>query len=313
MKLATLRTGGNSTTAALTMEGNAYLPLPAADVGALLSDPQWRTTAAAAADAASDTDLVHAAGVELAPLLPRAGKVICCGLNYSDHILEMGRELPEFPTLFAKYADTLTGPADTIDVYGSGSVDWEAELGVVVGLPLFRADQEQAQHAIAGYTVVNDVSMRDWQNRTLQWFQGKAFDASTPVGPVMVTGDDAGFGTAGGGGSGGSGFHSSGFHVRGYVNSELVQSGHTGNLVFSPARLLSYISQFTVLRPGDLVLTGTPGGVGIGMKPPRFLKDGDVLSTEIDGIGRLENTIRIHQNDGGAGVRTPVTATSTKE
>lgn len=301
MKLATLRTGGNSTTAALAMDGDAYLPLPAADVGALLTSPQWRTTVAAAAGAALDTDLVHAAAVELAPLLPRAGKVICCGLNYSDHILEMGRELPEFPTLFAKYADTLTGATDTIDVYGSGSVDWEAELGVVVGMPLFRADEAQAQQAIAGYTVVNDVSMRDWQNRTLQWFQGKAFDASTPVGPVMVTDDDdgAGFG--------------SGFHVRGYVNSELVQSGHTDNLVFSPARLLSYISQFTVLRPGDLVLTGTPGGVGMGMKPPRFLKDGDVLSTEIDGIGRLENTIRIHQNDGGADVCTPVTATSTKE
>ncbi|MBG0741003.1 fumarylacetoacetate hydrolase family protein [Paeniglutamicibacter antarcticus] len=301
MKLATLRTGGNRTTAALAMEGGAYLPLPAADVGALLSDPQWRTTVAAAAGAASGTGLVHAAAVELAPLLPRAGKVICCGLNYSDHILEMGRELPEFPTLFAKYADTLTGAADTIDVYGSGSVDWEAELGVVVGMQLFRADESQAQQAIAGYTVANDVSMRDWQNRTLQWFQGKAFDASTPVGPVMVAEDSAGSGSG------------DGFLVRGYVNSELVQSGHTDKLVFSPARLLSYISQFTVLRPGDLVLTGTPGGVGMGMKPPRFLKDGDVLSTEIDGIGRLENTIRIHQNDGGADVRTPVTATSTKE
>ncbi|QHK18483.1 2-hydroxyhepta-2,4-diene-1,7-dioate isomerase [Pseudarthrobacter psychrotolerans] len=297
MKLATLRTGGNSTTAALAMGADAYLPLPAPDVGALLSDPEWRNAVEAIAAAASDADVVHASAAELAPLLPQAGKVICCGLNYSDHIREMGRELPEFPTLFAKYADTLTGAADAIEVHGSSKVDWEAELAVVVGLPLFRADEDQARHAIAGYTVANDVSMRDWQNRTLQWFQGKAFDATTPVGPVMVTTDDA----------------DGDFDVRGYVNGELVQSGNTSTLVFSPARLLSYISQFTVLRPGDLVLTGTPGGVGMGMKPPRFLNDGDVLTTEIDGIGRLENSVRIHQNDAGAAVRTPVTATSTKE
>jgi 2-keto-4-pentenoate hydratase/2-oxohepta-3-ene-1,7-dioic acid hydratase in catechol pathway len=139
--------------------------------------------------------------------------------------------------------------------------------------------------------------MRDWQNRTLQWFQGKAFDATTPVGPVMVTPEEA----------------SADFDVRGYVNGELVQAGNTGTLVFGPAKLLSYISHFTVLRPGDLVLTGTPGGVGMGMKPPRFLNDGDVLLTEIPGIGRLENRIRIHQND-GATPRTPITpTTSTKE
>ncbi|MET1153047.1 fumarylacetoacetate hydrolase family protein, partial [Arthrobacter sp.] len=161
---------------------------------------------------------------------------------------------------------------------------------------LFRADEAEAQAAIAGYTVANDVSMRDWQNRTLQWFQGKAFDATTPVGPVMLTADEAGIS----------------FDVKGYVNGELVQSGNTSTLVFGPAQLLSYISQFTVLRPGDLVLTGTPGGVGMGMKPPRFLRDGDVLTTEIAGIGALENTVRIN-NPGGTEDRTPVAATSTKE
>ncbi|WP_284763852.1 fumarylacetoacetate hydrolase family protein [Arthrobacter sp. efr-133-R2A-63] len=274
MKLATLRMVGGSTTAALATGADSYLALPCTDVGALLAQPQWRTIVEKAATAGGHgiTD------PELAPLLPRAGKVICCGLNYGDHIQEMGRELPEYPTLFAKYADTLIGPADTIHVHDSAKVDWEAELAVVVGSVLYRADEDQALAAIAGYTIANDVSMRDWQNRTLQWFQGKAFDGTTPVGPVLVTADEV----------------DGDFEVRGYVNGELVQHGNTSTLVFGPAKLLSYISQFTILRPGDLVLTGTPGGVGMGMRPPRFLNDGDLLTTEIDGIGRLENQFRIH-------------------
>lgn len=297
MKLATLRTGADSTTAALAVGPDTYLPLPYSNVGTLLADPDWRDVARAAADAAhTGVGTVKASADCLAPLLPSAGKVICCGLNYSDHILEMGRDLPEYPTLFAKYADTLAGPADTIDVYGSERVDWEAELAVVVGSRLYQADEAQAQSAIAGYTVANDVSMRDWQNRTLQWFQGKAFDATTPVGPVMLTSDAAGLS----------------FDVKGFVNGELVQSGNTATLVFGPAQLLSYISQFTVLRPGDLVLTGTPGGVGMGMKPPRFLRDGDVLTTEIAGIGSLQNIVRIHQA-GGTGSRTSAAATSNQE
>jgi acylpyruvate hydrolase len=275
MKLATLRTAGGGTTAALATSAGTYLALPATDVGALLSLPHWRAIVRDA-EAAGSTTITDA---ELAPLLPRAGKVICCGLNYADHIQEMGRELPEYPTLFAKYADTLVGATDTIDVHGSVRVDWEAELAVVVGSELFRADADRASEAIAGYTVANDVSMRDWQSRTLQWFQGKAFDETTPVGPVMLTADEV----------------DDDFEVRSYVNGELVQRGHTGTLVFGPARLLSYISQFTVLRPGDLVLTGTPGGVGMGMTPPRFLNDGDVLTTEIPGIGRLQNVVRIHE------------------
>lgn len=280
MKLATLRTGTETTTAALAVGSDAYLPLPAGDVGELLVRPDWREVAAATAADAPASAVVHATGNQLAPLLPNAGKVVCCGLNYADHIQEMGRELPEYPTLFAKFADTLAGAVDDIEVHGSERVDWEAELAVVVGATLTRAGEAEAEAGIAGYTAANDVSMRDWQNRTLQWFQGKAFDASTPVGPVMVTADE---------------FDGTGFGVRGYVNGELVQQGNTRTLVFGPARLLAYISQFTTLRPGDLVLTGTPGGVGMGMKPPRFLADGDVITTEIEGIGRLENRVRIHQ------------------
>ena len=280
MKLATVRTGPATTTAAVQLRSDAYLPLPVSDVGTLLGDPGWRAKAEEALAAATDSAGVRYATADLAPLLPQATKVICCGLNYGDHIQEMGRELPEYPTLFAKFADTLAGPADELTVEGSTWVDWEAELAVVVGATLTRANEAEAEAAIAGYTVANDVSMRDWQNRTLQWFQGKAFDGTTPVGPVMVTPDE---------------FDGGGFEVRGYVNNELVQQGHTKTLVFGPARLLSYISQFTTLRPGDLVLTGTPGGVGMGMTPPRFLTDGDVITTEIEGIGRLENRVLIRQ------------------
>jgi 2-keto-4-pentenoate hydratase/2-oxohepta-3-ene-1,7-dioic acid hydratase in catechol pathway len=295
MKLATLRTADGGTTAALAVSTESYVPLPGADVGSFLADPQWRTILDRATASASDGGIIQAGENDLAPLL-RPGKVVCCGLNYSDHILEMGRELPAYPTLFAKFADTLTGPLETIEIRGSERVDWEAELAVIVGSPLFEADEDEAERAIAGYTVANDISMRDWQNRTLQWFQGKAFDASTPVGPVMLTADIA----------------PEGFEVRGYVNGELVQTGNTATLVFGPARLLAYISQFTKLRPGDLVLTGTPGGVGMGMTPPRFLRDGDVLRTEIDGIGRLENRLRIHPR-ASAESRGPLEASSTKE
>ncbi|MFJ4262389.1 fumarylacetoacetate hydrolase family protein [Paenarthrobacter nicotinovorans] len=271
MKLATLRISGGRTTAALATGDGTYVALPATDVGAFLNRKNWRLIALAAEGEEINNP-------DFAPLLPNAGKVICCGLNYGDHIQEMGRDLPEYPTLFAKYADTLVGANDPVEVHGSGRVDWEAELAVVVGSELYQADEDQAREAIAGYTVANDVSMRDWQNRTLQWFQGKAWDRTTPVGPVLVTADEAG----------------EHFQVKGYVNGELVQDGNTRTLVFGSAQLLSYISQFTILRPGDLVLTGTPGGVGMGMTPPRFLQDGDTLVTEIEGIGRLENRFAIH-------------------
>lgn len=278
MKLATLRTSAVTTTAAVQVGNDAYLPLTGTtDVGALLSDPDWRPRTEDRVRTAPESEVLRNQDAKLAPLLPKAGKVLCCGLNYADHIQEMGRGLPEHPTLFAKFADTLAGATDIITVRGSERIDWEAELAVVVGAQLSHASVTEASAGIAGYTVANDVSMRDWQNRTLQWLQGKAFDATTPVGPVMTTADE---------------FDDEGFEVRGYVNGELVQQGHTSTLVFGPARLLAYISQFTTLRPGDLVLTGTPGGVGMGMSPPRFLTDGDILATEIAGIGRLENQIR---------------------
>lgn len=280
MKLATVR-HEEKATAALVVEGG-YQPLPAENLSELLSLPEWRTIVNEAASGHCGSDVIPASDVALLNPVPSPAKVICCGLNYSEHIREMGRELPEYPTLFAKFADTLTDPDAQIEADDSVDLDWEAELAVVVGSTLKHASEEEAASAIAGYTVANDVSMRDWQRRTLQWFQGKAFDATTPLGPVLVTADAID--------------PEAGLEVICSVNGEVLQRGNTKTLVFSAARLLSYISTFTVLRPGDVVLTGTPGGVGMGMVPPRFLKDGDEMTTEISGIGTLSNRIRLRVN-----------------
>jgi len=277
MKLATIHHRG-STTAAVEVPGG-FLPLSAGNVGELLASEQWRSQAEAAVDGHSSSEVIAANEASVLNPVPNPAKVICCGLNYADHILEMSRELPSYPTLFAKFADTLTDPQAEIPGTESQDVDWEAELAVIVGGTLKNASAEAAAAAIAGYTVANDISMRDWQRRTLQWFQGKAFDRTTPLGPVMVTADELD--------------PEAGVEVICTLNGEEVQRGNTRTLVFSAADLLAYISSFTVLRPGDVVLTGTPGGVGMGMTPPRFLADGDQLRTEIPGIGTLSNTYRV--------------------
>lgn len=211
--------------------------------------------------------------------LLRSSKVICCGLNYADHITETGRELPAYPTLFAKYSDTLLPDGADIVLPTGLQVDWEAELAVVVGAELRRATPSDAAHAVGGYTVANDITVRDWQRRTPQWFQGKNWDATTPIGPVVVPPDQID--------------PVSGVDVVCRVNGLERQRGSTKSLVFDCSTLLAYISTFTVLRPGDVVLTGTPGGVGMGMTPPTYLADGDVVETEITGIGTLTNTVRL--------------------
>lgn len=290
MRLATVITAasdpsGGPATRAAVKSGDRFVLLAARDLNELLETAGWQEQAAAAAEQAAAEggglhDSIPADGARFATVLPRPSKVICCGLNYADHITEMGRELPQYPTLFAKYADTLIGDGEVIDAAGHGAkVDWEAELAVVVGAPLKNASPADAAAAIAGYTVANDISLRDWQNRTLQWFQGKAFDRTTPLGPVLVTPDECD--------------PEAGVRVRCLVNGEEIQNGNTKTLVFTAAALLSYISTFTQLRPGDVVLTGTPGGVGMGATPPRFLHDGDVVTTEVEGIGTLTNTVRL--------------------
>jgi acylpyruvate hydrolase len=279
VRLATLQTATGTTAA--VQDGEGWRALPAPDLSALLAAAGDEAADLAAYAEAHAGELCDDADLRLVLPLPRPGKVVCCGLNYGDHVLETGRDLPTHPTLFAKFADTLTGPTDDLHLEAGVQWDWEAELAVVVGATLRRADRETAERGIAGWTVANDLSARDWQNRTLQWLQGKAWDATTPVGPVVVTRDELD--------------PVAGVAVTCRVDGEQVQCGDTSTLVFDAAALLSYVSTFTTLRPGDLVLTGTPGGVGMARTPPRFLADGDVLETEVAGIGTLRNTVRLTQ------------------
>jgi len=271
MKLATILTGDGTRAVRVDDHTAVEISPDLADVGALLTCENWAELAAAANGPRHDW---QPAGV--APLVPTPGKIVCVGLNYRNHILEMGRDLPDHPTLFAKFTDTLTGPYDDIVAPEEDlQLDWEAELTVVVGRVVRHADEATARAAIAGYTVANDVSMRGYQFRTKEWLQGKMWDRSTPVGPVLVTPDA----------------WTPGPTISTVVNGQTMQEASTGDLVHDPIALVSYLSTIITLRPGDLILTGTPGGVAHARKPPPYLRPGDVVETSIDGIGTLRNTI----------------------
>ncbi|MDR7161995.1 fumarylacetoacetate hydrolase family protein, partial [Arthrobacter sp. BE255] len=260
MRLLTLRlnngSNGQSTTA-VRQDGETLTEIPGfADVGALLQDPSWEATAAAADGATHALD-----GADLAAVVPSPGKIICVGHNYRNHIKEMGREVPEYPTLFAKYAESLIGPHDDLALpQESDAVDWEAELAVIIGKPGRRIPEAQAAEHIAGYAVLNDVSMRDYQFRTVQWLQGKTWEKSTPFGPALVTKDEF-----------------TGGLMTSAVDGETQQSTPTNDVVFTPEFLVSYISTIITLNPGDVIATGTPGGVGHAQDPKRYLQDGQVL------------------------------------
>jgi acylpyruvate hydrolase len=274
MKLATIRLEGGHR--AVRIDGDVATVLDAEDVGALLSDPDWQGRAAAASGAT-----LPVAELDYAPLVPRPDKIICVGLNYRDHIAEMGRTAPEHPTVFAKFRASLIGAHDDIVLPAASSmVDWEAELALVIGSPVRHAGPEEAQAAIAGYSVLNDVSMRDWQNRTLQFLQGKTFESSTPLGPWLVTPDEPGA-TPG-----------PDQRIGCAVDGEVVQASNTGELIFDAPTLVAYLSTVITLLPGDVIATGTPGGVGAGRTPPRFLADGQLVETTISGVGVLRNRCR---------------------
>ncbi|QKG21583.1 fumarylacetoacetate hydrolase family protein [Actinomadura verrucosospora] len=272
MKLSTIRTAAG--TRAVRLDGDRLVDLGYPDLGALLDDPDWRTKAAGASGEAHDLD-----GADFAPVVPRPSKVICVGHNYSNHIKEMGRELPSYPTLFPKFADSLIGANDDIvKPAETDALDWEVELAVVIGEEVRRADDAQAEAAIAGFTVMNDVSVRDWQFRTIEWTQGKIWDSSTPVGPYLVTPDEVG------------GVRPA-LRVRTVVDGREMQSDDTGTLLFDPVFLVKYISTIITLRPGDLIATGTPAGVGHARDPKVYLTGGETVVTEVDGLGACTNRV----------------------
>jgi 2,4-didehydro-3-deoxy-L-rhamnonate hydrolase len=214
----------------------------------------------------------------LAPV-PRPGKVICVGLNYRDHARETGQPVPSEPVLFPKYANSVVGPgADVVVPEVADKIDYEAELAVVVGRRASRVAEADALDHVAGYACCNDVSARSLQFRSAQWLLGKAIDTFLPLGPWLVTRDEVPDPQALG--------------IRCLVNGELRQSSDTGQMVFGVAELVSFISRTITLEPGDVVATGTPAGVGMAADPPRFLRPGDRMRVEIDGLGSLDNTVR---------------------
>jgi acylpyruvate hydrolase len=274
MRLLTLRlaAGENTVTKAVRQDGDTLTEIPGfADVGELLRTPDWEATAKAAAGATHPAE-----GADLAAVVPAPGKIICVGHNYRNHIREMGRDVPEFPTLFAKYPESLIGPNDDLALpQESDAVDWEAELAVVIGKKGRRISEADAPDHIAGYAVLNDVSMRDYQFRTIQWLQGKTWEKSTPFGPALVTKDE----------------FTPGPLMTSAVDGEIQQSTPTSDLVFTPEYLVSYISTIITLNPGDVIATGTPGGVGHAQDPKRYLQEGQLLVTTIEGLGQLKNRV----------------------
>jgi acylpyruvate hydrolase len=209
----------------------------------------------------------------------KPGKILCVGLNYRDHILEMKRELPEIPVIFAKFNNAVNGPFDEIPLPAiTEQLDYEAEFAFVIGKQAKNVSKENALDFVAGYTIVNDVTARDLQRRTIQWFQGKNLDGSAPMGPWLVTADEIP--------------NPAGLEVSLTVNEEIRQKSNTDNLVFDVPFLVEFLSHIMTLEPGDIICTGTPGGVGFAREPQVFLQDGDVVRIEIEKIGAIENKVK---------------------
>jgi acylpyruvate hydrolase len=236
------------------------------------------TPAELLADPPLSDERVPLADVELRPVVPRPGKVVCMGLNYAEHVDEGVYDVPEYPVLFSKFAETLVAAGEPIVVPPeSSAVDYEAELAFVIGRHVRRVSGAAALDAVGGYTIANDVSMRDYQYRTHQWLPGKNWAASTPLGPFLVTPDEVG--------------DPHGLDISLELNGKRMQAGNTRQFIFDIPAIVAAISEFVPLAPGDVVLTGTPSGVGYRRDPKVLLRDGDRVAVEIERVGRLENPV----------------------
>ncbi len=291
MRLVTVRTAEGPR--ACAEHGGRYVDVHAADptlptsVKAILAlGPSGRGRVAAAV-AKGTASYDPAAATLLAPV-PDPGKILCLGLNYRDHAEESGMAIPEEPVLFSKFPSALIGPGATIELPpSSAQVDYEAELVWVIGKAGRDIPRERAMEHIGGYTIGHDVSARDWQlNKPgKQWMAGKTFDTFAPVGPALVTADEV------------PDPHNLGIRLR--LNGATMQDSNTKQLIFRADEVISYISQIFTLEPGDLIFTGTPPGVGMARKPPVWLKEGDVVEVEIDGLGTLKNPVGRRPAAGG--------------
>ncbi len=222
--------------------------------------------------------IVDRAAVTLKAPIPRPGKIICLGLNYRDHAAESNQPIPTYPVVFAKFANVVIGPGEAIVIPKvTQEVDYEAEFGVVIGKRGRAIPEADALNYVAGYLPFHDVSARDYQMRTSQWVIGKTFDTFGPMGPALVTADEI------------PDPHN--LNIRLLIGDEVMQSSNTRNLIFSVPQIIFHLSAVMTLEPGDVIATGTPGGVGAARNPKRFLKPGDVVRVEIERLGTLENPV----------------------
>ncbi|EFA10484.1 Fumarylacetoacetate hydrolase domain-containing protein 2A-like Protein [Tribolium castaneum] len=229
---------------------------------------------------ASGKSVIPLKNVELLPPVIKPDKVACVGLNYSRHCDELNIPYPHEPIIFSKFSSTIVGPYDKIELPKiSNSVDWEAELAVVIGRKAKAIRQDQALDHIFGYTVAQDITARDWvtARNNGQYLLGKSMDTFCPLGPAVVTKNK---------------LDPNNLTIKSWVNGKLKQNGNTNEMIFKVDFLVSYLSQVVTLYPGDVILTGTPSGVGVNRSPPEFLRKNDILETEIEGIGKMRNTVQ---------------------
>lgn len=283
MKLLTFRTEEGLQSGVLTEKG--VLPTPVTIEQVLQGGPEALADLASyvkqALERESEHQFLKEEELQFGPCLPSPGKIICVGLNYRKHAEESNMPIPEYPILFNKFNNAIAAHQDVILLpFNARQVDYEAELGIVIGKTAKRVTKEEAYEYVFGYCAANDLSARDLQFRTNQWLLGKCCDGFCPVGPYLVTADEVGNPNALG--------------IRTYVNGEIRQNSNTADMIFHCDELVSYISQHMTLYPGDLILTGTPEGVILGYPKEQqvWLKDGDEVTVEIDKLGRLTNRMK---------------------
>ena len=256
--------------------------LPSDVLSFLEAGKETRALAAQALASASPTQGLALNKVTLKAPIPRPGKILCIGQNYLAHAAEANVGASPHPIIFSKYANSVIGPGEPIVIPPeTNEPDYEGELAVVIGQTARRVPESKALDYVAGYMPFNDVSARDWQQRTHQWLMGKTFDTFAPMGPALVTADEIP--------------NVQDLTLRTVIGDEVLQKANTSLMIFSVAYLIAYITQVVTLEPGDIIATGTPSGIGAARKPPRWLRHGDVVRIEIEKVGTLENPVVIQQ------------------
>ncbi len=284
MRLATIERNGKAVVA--VRRGNDYVDLSVAapslpkDLASLCGVLDARRgEIEAAVKSASGDAVVPASAAKYLTLIPAPGKTICIGLNYTDHAAEGGNPVPDYPALFLRGATSLAAHGSALlRPKCSQKFDYEAELAVIIGKPAKNVSKEKALDHVAGYAPFNEGSLRDYQRKSTQWTMGKNFDRTGGFGPELVTADELPPGAAP-------------LKIMTRINGETLQNGNTGNMIFSVATIIATLSEGMTLEPGDVIVTGTPAGVGYPRKPPVFMKPGDKVEIEIEKIGVLVNAI----------------------